>query len=185
MKSIALTYTTLVLSLAFFSTAQAQKHRPPIRQTPPKQVTKVVTNCPGSRLTDAEVADLLAAHNKQRQKVNTPPLHWDCTLGAVAASWAAKGTFGHSGTDFGENIFVSSDAGEKVTKAVDQWEDEEHHWHNKTATCDGGKVCTHYTQLVWRATTKIGCAVNRSVSGKWKMLLVCNYDPEARTGPAY
>src|SRR5947208_2164146 len=135
MKSLALTSIAAALALTFFSAVTfAQKHRPSIRHTSPK----IVTNCPGSGLTDLEVTDLLAAHNKQRQKVNSPPLRWDCALGTAAAAWAAKGTFGHSGTSLGENIFVSSDVSEKVTKAVDQWEDEEHHWNNKTGACDSG-----------------------------------------------
>lgn len=185
MKSLALTCTALVLSFAFLSTTVAQKHRPPIRQTPPKTVNKVVTNCPGSGLTDAEVADLLGGHNRQRAKVNTPPLRWDCTLGAVAAKWVKQGTPGHSDTPFGENIFVASDPAENVTKAVDRWEDEEHHWNNKTGDCESDKVCTHFTQMVWRSTTRMGCAVNRNVPGKWKLILVCNYDPAAMSGPAY
>ncbi len=183
MKSLALTGVVAALVIGFFSGVSfAQKRRPPIKQVSPH----VIKNCPASGLSDAEVADLLAAHNKQRQKVNTPPLRWDCTLGAAAALWAAKGTFGHSGTSFGENIFVSANSADKVTEAVDKWEDEEHHWNNKTATCESGKVCTHYTQLVWRSTTKIGCTVNRQVSGKWKLMLVCNYDPAALgDSPAY
>jgi pathogenesis-related protein 1 len=186
MKSLSVTCTILVLSIALLSSAAlAQKHRPPIRQTHPKPVAKVVTNCPASGLTDAEVAEILAGHNKQRQKYHTPPLVWNCTLGAMAAAWAKKGTFGHSGTELGENIFVSSNPAEKVSKAPDTWEDEEHHWNNKKAECDSGKVCTHFTQMVWRGTTKIGCAINRNVSGQWKLILVCNYDPAALSGPAY
>jgi pathogenesis-related protein 1 len=187
MKSLVLTCPALVLALAFISTtAIAQKHRPPIRHKPPKTSPKVITNCLASGLTDAEVADLLASHNKQRQKYHTPSLVWDCRLGAIAASWAAKGSFGHSGTDYGENIFVASDPNEKVAKAPDRWEDEEHNWNNKKAECDAGKVCTHFTQMVWRATRSIGCAVNRHVaSDKWKLILVCNYDPAALSGPAY
>jgi len=186
MKSLALTCTAVVLAFAFMSTATfAQKHRPAVRQTAPKVAPQPVTNCPASGLTDAEVAVILAGHNKQRQKYHTPPLVWNCSLGAQAAAWAKKGTPGHSGTDLGENIFVSSASGEKVDKAVDRWEDEEHNWNNKKAECDAGKVCTHFTQMVWRGTTKIGCAINRNVSGQWKVLLVCNYDPAALSGPAY
>lgn len=180
MRFLALTGVVAALTIGFFSGASFAQKR--IKQVP----TRVVKNCPASGLTDAEVADILAAHNKQRLKVNTPPLRWDCTLGAAAAAWAAKGTFGHSDTSFGENIFVSARSDDKVTVAVDKWEDEEHHWNNKTATCESGKICTHYTQLVWRSTTKIGCAINRQASGKWKLLLVCNYDPAALgNAPAY
>ena len=187
MKSLAFICAFVVLCIVFCSTsALAQKRRAPIRQPPPKEApATLVKNCPGSGLSDAEVADLLAGHNKERQKVGTPPLRWDCTVGALAAGWAKKGTPGPSGTDLGENIFVASDADAKVTRAIDQWEDEAHHWKNKTGACESGKACTHYTQMVWRSTTKIGCAINRNLSGRWKLMLVCNYDPEALSGPAY
>jgi len=187
MKSLAFICVFTAFCVGSVTTsAFSQKRRPPVRQASPKQASvTVVTNCPGSGLTNAEVADLLAGHNKERQKVGTPPLRWDCFVGSAAAAWAKKGTPGHSGADFGENIFVASDSDAKVTKAVDQWEDEEHHWKNKTGACDAGKTCTHYTQMVWRQTTKIGCAINRNMSGKWKLMLVCNYDPEALSGPAY
>jgi uncharacterized protein YkwD len=183
MKSLALACAIAVFVLAFLSTyAVGQKRRGPVRPDP----QRAVTNCPKSGLTDVEVAELLAAHNKVRQKVRTSPLVWDCRLGSAAAAWVARGTFGHSGTSFGENIFVSSDSNDKVTKAADRWEDEDHNWNNKTATCESGKTCTHYTQMVWRTTTKIGCAINRQGSGKWKLMLVCNYDPAALgDSPAY
>jgi pathogenesis-related protein 1 len=179
---------TLVL-LSFVLTANAQKRRPIAKPTPAlsvKRVTAVaVKNCPASGLTDAEVADILAAHNKERNDVKVPALFWDCTLSKAASTWVAKGIAGHSETPYGENVFVSSDSDDKVTKAVDKWQDEHHHWNNKNGTCDAGKTCTHYAQIVWRRTTRIGCAVNRSAPGKWRVILVCNYDPQALSGPAY
>ena len=139
MKSLALACALMELSLTLFSSiCIAQRRRPPVKHVAPR----VVKNCPASGLTDAEVADILAAHNKARQEVKVAPLAWDCTLGAAAASWAKQSIFGHSGTSYGENIFVSADTDDKVTKAVDKWEDEEHNWNNKTATCESGKTCT-------------------------------------------
>jgi hypothetical protein len=35
-------------------------------------------------------------------------------------------------------------------------------------------VCGHYTQIVWRNTKSVGCAVAR---GKGVEVWVCNYDP--------
>jgi pathogenesis-related protein 1 len=55
-------------------------------------------------------------------------------------------------------------------------------WNNKTASCAAGKTCTHYTQIVWKKTASIGCGINRNALGKWKVLLVCNYNP-AGNGP--
>ncbi|NXS53884.1 CRLD2 protein, partial [Brachypteracias leptosomus] len=48
-----------------------------------------------------------------------------------------------------------------------------------------GPMCTHYTQIVWATTNKIGCAVNvckqMNVWGEvWEnaVYLVCNYSPK-------
>src|SRR4051794_24106513 len=133
MKSLALySFTVFTVVTAFTLTADGQRRHGNVKVPP----ARVVTNCPGSGLTDAEVADILAEHNKQRLKVHTAPVAWDCHLGAIAAAWAAKGTFGHSQTALGENLFVASDPEEKVAKGPDKWQDEEHHWHNKTGECE-------------------------------------------------
>ena len=29
---------------------------------------------------------------------------------------------------------------------------------------------------------KIGCGINRAATGKWKVLMVCNYDPAGNMG---
>uniref|UniRef100_S4RAK8 SCP domain-containing protein n=1 Tax=Petromyzon marinus TaxID=7757 RepID=S4RAK8_PETMA len=48
-----------------------------------------------------------------------------------------------------------------------------------------GAVCTHYTQLVWATTNRVGCAINTcynmNVWGQiWEkaVYLVCNYSPK-------
>ncbi|NXP61732.1 CRLD2 protein, partial [Chloropsis cyanopogon] len=48
-----------------------------------------------------------------------------------------------------------------------------------------GTMCTHYTQIVWATTNRIGCAVNvckqMNVWGEiWEnaVYLVCNYSPK-------
>ena len=53
-----------------------------------------------------------------------------------------------------------------------------------TNTCAAGKVCGHYTQVVWRTTTKVGCAMATcSVNSPWGAafptwdFFVCDYEP--------
>uniref|UniRef100_J3N1I3 SCP domain-containing protein n=1 Tax=Oryza brachyantha TaxID=4533 RepID=J3N1I3_ORYBR len=60
--------------------------------------------------------------------------------------------------------------------AVASWVGEKKNYHYSTNTCDAGKVCGHYTQVVWRKSVRIGgarvvCAANRGVS------ITSNYDP--------
>jgi len=134
-------------------------------------------------LTPAEIGDILTAHNKARAVNKLDELKWDCNLAEMAQEWATRGKFEHrTAPKYGECLFVSSRSTAKATAAVDQWMLEKVSWDAKTATCDVSKVCTHYTQVVWKKTKKIGCGINRSAPGKWKVLVVCNYDPAGNNG---
>jgi hypothetical protein len=94
----------------------------------------------------------------------------------------------HSKPDgkYGENLFWASAVlwtdGKrelqqvKPKKVVDDWANERNDFdyaHNRCAT---GKVCGHYTQVVWRSTTTVGCAV--AVCGNTlDQIWVCQYQP--------
>ena len=43
---------------------------------------------------------------------------------------------------------------------------------------------SHYTQLVWAKTTRLGCAVNICPQSSFPVLVVCNYDPPGNMGGA-
>jgi len=45
-----------------------------------------------------------------------------------------------------------------------------------TNSCASGKVCGHYTQVVWKNSTKIGCA-GVVCSNGGGIIYGCNYDP--------
>ncbi len=137
-------------------------------------------------LTQEEIAELLSAHNRVRSEVKIAPIVWDCKLATYAQEWAVKAVTAHRETDLGESIFVSSNAAEPIKTVVERWVREKDYWDNSKGTCQTGKVCNHYTQAVWKATLKIGCAANRSATGQWKTFVVCNYDPSGNwPGPAY
>ena len=152
------------------------------------QVKKPPVKCTGANgLTAVEIAELLAAQNHARAEHKLAPLKWDCRLADMAQEWAKRGVFEHrEDTSYGENMFVSALATEPVRSAVERWMLEKANWTNKTGTCATGKTCTHYTQIVWKTTTQVGCGINRNGAVKWKVLLVCNYNPAGNTpGPAY
>jgi len=43
-------------------------------------------------------------------------------------------------------------------KVVDSWGSEKADYDYANNSCTPGKMCGHYTQMVWRATTTVGCA---------------------------
>jgi pathogenesis-related protein 1 len=55
---------------------------------------------------------------------------------------------------------------------VDGWASEAAQYDYKTNRCTG--TCGHYTQLVWRDTKEVGCAVARSAN---REVWACDYAP--------
>src|SRR5579862_8448662 len=116
--------------------------------------------------TRAFSSEILSAHNQIRARVAAPPLTWSSNLAARAQEWAShlwrQALFYHRpNSNFGENIFVISGAHASPSEVVGDWASEERDYNYHANTCRG--VCGHYTQIVWRATREIGCAVAGTV----------------------
>ncbi|KAK2987450.1 hypothetical protein RJ640_018587 [Escallonia rubra] len=75
---------------------------------------------------------------------------------------------------YGENLAKGS--GDFTGKAaVDLWVGEKQYYDYNSNSCASGKVCGHYTQVVWRKSARVGCARVRCNNGWW--FITCNYDP--------
>ncbi|XP_062177576.1 pathogenesis-related protein 1-like [Alnus glutinosa] len=122
--------------------------------------------------------DYLKAHNDARAAVGVPALTWDDKVAAYAQDYANKRigdcSLVHSGGPYGENIAWGS-ADLSGTAAVKMWVDEKANYDYNSNTCAAGKVCGHYTQVVWRNSVRLGCAKVRCNSGG--TFIICNYDP--------
>ncbi|KAM3618622.1 uncharacterized protein V6R79_022623 [Siganus canaliculatus] len=136
-----------------------------------------------------EISALLDYHNRVRSQVFPPAANmefmlWDEGLAKSADSWASRCVWGHGPAQamrsMGQNLSVTSGRYQTITDLVRPWYDERHHFSypNKCT----GSVCSHYTQMVWASSSRVGCAVrkcsNMSVFGNtWReaTLLVCNY----------
>ena len=130
---------------------------------------------------DAQLSstEMLAAHNRVRGGVGVPPLEWSAQLAAVAQQWAselaASGKFAHRPKGrYGENLFEIHGARATPAEIVAAWAGEAKDYDAARNVCHTGKVCGHYTQLVWRTTTNVGCGVARRGT---REVWVCNYDP--------
>lgn len=148
----------------------------------------------------ANLTGITAAHNQVRAMVQTgtplPALTWSPALAATAAAWVAQckdteaptGLVDHnagrsSGHPYyvGENIYASSGTATGPA-AVTSWAAEVANYTYATNTCASGKVCGHYTQVVWRATTELGCALADCPSLQFKSTVVCDYGPGGNNG---
>ena len=128
---------------------------------------------------------LLAAHNRERSGLGIAPLAWDARLAADARAYAADlartGSFGHSDQDpdkpVGENLFAGTTGYYAPEAMVGAWVEEKKNYkpgvfpnNSRTGNLDD---VGHYTQLMWRDTRSVGCAV---VAGPEDLeYLVCRY----------
>ncbi|XP_049414674.1 pathogenesis-related protein 1A1 [Solanum stenotomum] len=122
--------------------------------------------------------NFLNAHNAARRQVGVGPMTWDYGLAEYAQNYANQriGDCGmiHSDGPYGENLAAAFPQ-LNAAGAVKMWDDEKQWYDYNSNTCAPGKVCGHYTQVVWRDSVRLGCARVRCNSG-W-VFITCNYDP--------
>lgn len=124
----------------------------------------------------------VAAAETQRlgMTVSIPDLTWNTAAAAVAQAWAnnllATNTFAHNPNlpNLGENIYMESgsDPATSGVRAVQSWASEamSYTWDTNSCTAE----CGHYTQIVWAATTSVGCGeATNGTDTYW----VCDYAP--------
>ena len=126
---------------------------------------------------DSLERDMLAAHNAVRAKVGVGPLAWSQKLADAAQEWAntllAERRFDHRPkSPYGENLFRMDGGRSTPQKVVERWVSEAANFDYKRNRCKG--ECGHYTQIVWRSTKEVGCAVARDRS---REVWVCEYAP--------
>jgi len=164
------------------------------RTTPPHAQPKAPKRAPRAALSYKQrFSGALESHNKIRAKHKVPPLKWSDKLAKYSQQWANQmGTSGsckmyhRPGTPpYGENLYRStaivwSDGRREISpvtikNVVKAWTDEERWYSYKNNRCQPGRQCGHYTQVVWKTTTEVGCAIK--VCNDKSQTWVCSYNP--------
>jgi hypothetical protein len=144
----------------------------------------VLTAAPGRpAVDDASFRSIvLAAHDRERREVGSPPLVWDEGLARDAADWGARlartRTFEHCSSagcptsDQGENLWMGSRGAYSLQSMLQGWSEEKKLLARMDSWEDDHGAVGHYTQMVWHSTTRIGCAVTSNRSDEF---LTCRY----------
>ncbi len=159
------------------------RQRPWLRALLLMAAAPVVTGSLGPRTNFDE--RVLAAHNRERSKLAVAPLDWDAELAADAARWArhlsTSGRFEHSPDEpgaepRGENIWGGTAGRYQPETMVGLWIQEKQQYRAGTFPNNSrsGRVedVSHYTQLIWARTRRVGCAINAEGEEE---ILVCRY----------
>lgn len=166
-----------------------------------RAVDAPMADVPGGVGEPANLMGTTLAHNQVRAMVDTtgiaagplPPMQWDPNLASYAAAWAAMcqssggqlldhdpnrtNVAGYS--YIGENIYASGGTA-TGPDAVALWASEKANYTYATNSCNG--VCGHYTQVVWRDSIHVGCAVQNCPSLAYPNNIVCDYGPGGNIG---
>ena len=136
---------------------------------------------------EAVAARLLAMHNETRAEVGAPPLQWDPQLAVAAASYgpalAAIGRLQHSPRDTRpgqrENLAMGWTETTSPEELIGLWVGEKQVFFPgvfpAVSRTGSWEQVAHYTQMVWRGTTHVGCALYPAPN-RWTYL-ICRYSP--------
>lgn len=122
--------------------------------------------------------EILAQHNILRAKHGVPPLTWNAEIADFAEDWAktnaSKNKMYHRQPNkYGENIYWKSGGTVSGEEAVDAWYSEIQYYNYSK---HGFSMKTgHFTQVVWKDSTEVGCG--RAKSSRGGTYVVCNYNP--------
>jgi pathogenesis-related protein 1 len=129
--------------------------------------------------------EMIEAHNQLRAGLGLPPVTWDAGLARHAQGWADQLAAGPglehsphaSRPGEGENLARIDGGRTSATELFSGWVREGAQYALGPLNCgDLSSVSRtgHYTQVIWKGTRRIGCAV--AYAGE-SQVLVCRYAP--------
>jgi len=137
-----------------------------------------------------EMQSILDQHNIYRCMHGVTKFTWSSTIADKAQEWADNGEYKHSTSTFrtydgqyhGENLAMGSPSISTGARTAFQWYAEISETDPYGIVTSFSGVTGHYTQVVWAASTSLGC-------GKGKVgaltFWVCQYGPGGNYGGEY
>ncbi|QRV80667.1 cysteine-rich Secretory family protein [Ceratobasidium sp. AG-Ba] len=117
----------------------------------------------------------LDAHNAERAAHGAAALTWDAGLAASAQSWATQCKFQHNSA--GQNLAAGT-GNPSIATEIGWWNAEISDYN------PSNPQPSHWTQVVWKSTTKLGCYMATCAPGTIfdasygsASYVVCNYSP--------
>lgn len=122
---------------------------------------------------------MLDGHNTLRARFGIKPLVWSDKLARAAQEWANRlvkeRAFRHRpNSPFGQNLFDVTGGEFQPQQIINGWAAEAKDFNYAANSCREGRMCGHFTQMVWRDTKELGCAVSH---GGNREVWVCEYSP--------
>lgn len=124
----------------------------------------------------------LEAHNIARAEQDLIPLVWSPVVARSARKWALQlaeegcAMYHDRNNKFGENLAMSWGKTHSPTAVTGWWTNEKQWYDYDSNSCMPGKACGHYTQVMWRKTRELGCAIVQCGEEN-KAVYVCRYNP--------
>ena len=145
-----------------------------------------IAEIPHTQPSASEAERLLAVHNAERARLGLPALEWNPALARDADAYArvllVRGALAHASASdrkgSGENLWMGTAGAWDSDAMVEMFLDERRYFRaaafpDVSLTGKWSDV-GHYSQIVWRDTKEVGCAVD---SGGGMDVLVCRYSP--------
>jgi len=142
--------------------------------------------CITGTFTESVQQIYVSLHNQVRNSVNAnlPPMTWSPTLASFSSLQVSSCVFGDGNGPYGVNTFATALQPPTEEEVTGGWGSEAAFYNYADNSCEAGKDCLHYTQMVWRDTVEVGCAMTRcETNSPWGnrypvwYFVVCNYNP--------
>ena len=129
---------------------------------------------------------ILNTHNMYRAGVEYPVFTWSDSLASFAQNAANTCVMQHTANNpNGENIYMTTASSVSGYDAATAWYDEVDQYNQMFAGQSSGDFTEqtgHYTQLIWKSSTELGCAQAQCSSGVY---VFCEYSPPGNVQGQY